>query len=83
MSRDDRWVHLVNAAFRLDETRAAVPEERLRAAAAALASATEVFSASIEPSEDFEGYAVRRLLLALGDVLDGRHQRPLEHVLQH
>jgi hypothetical protein len=32
-------------------------------------SALEVFPPSIDPVEDFEGYAVRRMLLALNAVL--------------
>jgi hypothetical protein len=58
-ARTDRWQHLVSAAFHLDET---VSPER---AVHLLDSALEVFPPTIDPVEDFEGYAVRRMLLAL------------------
>ena len=56
---EDRWRHLVHAAFLLEEQAAE------GGAIALLDSALEVFTAEIDPVEDFEGYAVRRLLLAL------------------
>lgn len=59
---DDRWQHLVSAAFRLDETEG---NRRLAAALSLLDSALEVFPPSIDPVDDFQGYAVRRALLAL------------------
>jgi hypothetical protein len=65
MSRDDRWAHLVSAAFRLDESAPLPDEEQRRKLLSVLDSALEVFPAGIEPTEDLEGYAVRRLLLAL------------------
>lgn len=55
-----RWAHLVNAAFHLEETKN-VP--------VALDSVLEVFDAGLEPVDDLEGYAVRRLVLALKSVL--------------
>lgn len=55
-----RWSHLVNAAFHLDETKN-VP--------VALDSVLEAFDANLDPVEDFEGYAVRRLVLALKEAL--------------
>lgn len=58
--REDRWQHLVTAAALLEQ--GADADELL-------ASALEVFSRSVDPVEDFEGYAVRRFLLALEDSL--------------
>jgi hypothetical protein len=69
MSRDDRWAHLVNTAFRLDEARSLERGERIRSAIALIDSAIEVFPSSIEPIEDLEGYAVRRLLLGVSELL--------------
>jgi len=48
---------------------AAEVRQSLEASVRALASALEVFGADIDPVDDFEGYAVRRLALALLDVL--------------
>ncbi len=59
--RQDRWQHLVAGAFALDEGEGD-REARVRAL---LESVLEVFPESIDPVEDFEGYAVRRLALAL------------------
>ena len=56
---EDRWRHLVQGAFLLEE------QASTGAAIALLDSALEVFTPEIDPVEDFEGYAVRRLLLAL------------------
>lgn len=61
--RDDRWSHLAVAAFSLDEQQTTARE--------VLDSALEVFPPGLEPDEDFPGYAVRRLLLALRRALDG------------
>jgi hypothetical protein len=55
-----RWAHLVNAAFHLEET---------KNVSGALDSVLEAFDANIEPVEDFPGYAVRRLVLALRETL--------------
>lgn len=51
-----RWQHLVILAFSLEEG---------QTASSVIASALEVFGPDVDPVEDFEGYAVRRLLLAL------------------
>jgi hypothetical protein len=59
---EDRWRHLLQGAFLLEE------QGSTRAAMALLDSALEVF-ADIDPVDDFEGYAVRRLLLALRSAL--------------
>jgi len=72
MDRDDRWQHLVNVSFTLSEKVAAggqPGEGRLAEARALLEEVLEVFPASIDPVEDFEGYAIRRLALALRDSL--------------
>lgn len=66
-AREDRWRHLVACAFALQET----PTEDLGPELACrLRSVVEVFDASIEPLDDFEGYAVRRLAVALVDALE-------------
>lgn len=69
MAHDDRWANLVNTAFLLDQAPRRPGPEGLRPALAMLQSALEVFPAAVDPLEDFEGYAVRRLLLALETVL--------------
>jgi hypothetical protein len=71
MSRTDRWQHLVERAFRLSETVSAggAPAASRAEALALLDSVLEVFPVSIDPVEDFEGYAVRRLALALREAL--------------
>jgi hypothetical protein len=60
----ERWKHLVNAAFRLEErsTSAENPNDEVLIL---IDSALEVFASELDPISDFEGYAVRRLLLAL------------------
>lgn len=69
MADDSRWANLVNTAFLLDQEPRPSGPEGLRPALTMLQSALEVFPASLDPVEDFEGYAVRRLLLALEDYL--------------
>jgi hypothetical protein len=69
MADDSRWANLVNTAFLLDQTPRSPGPEGLQPALRMLQSALEVFPPSIDPVEDFEGYAVRRLLLALQDYL--------------
>lgn len=69
MADDSRWANLVNTAFLLDQTPRVSGPEGLQPALTMLQSALEVFPSSIDPVEDFEGYAVRRLLLALEDYL--------------
>lgn len=68
--RVDRWQNLVHAAFLLDEssTDARPGPERARAT---LESVLEVFPASLDPVDDFEAWAVRRLALALHRSLEG------------
>lgn len=65
----DRWTHLVNTATWL-ESRS--PQTHAVVVVAALDSALEIFSAGVEPTDDFEGYAVRRFLLALRDGVKDR-----------
>lgn len=64
---EDRWQHLVNGAFLLDEHTRAAPDPA--AARAFVESVLEVFTAAIDPIDDFEGYAVRRAALALANAL--------------
>jgi hypothetical protein len=57
VAEDGRWQHLAIAASKLDDGAASVSE--------VLDTALEVFPRSLEPCDDFQAYAVRRLLLAL------------------
>lgn len=61
MKREDRWQHLVSGAFRLSE--ASQPDRE--AACAYLDGVLEVFGPEVDPVDDWEGYAVRRMALAL------------------
>lgn len=72
MARDDRWQHLVQLAFRLSESVQDPESPAAREAVRALDSALEVFGPEIDPIEDFEGYALRRLLLALRTAIQSR-----------
>ncbi len=65
--RTDRWQHLVSGAFRLDEV--PTPVERKRVLQY-LDTILEVFPGSIDPLEDFEGFSVRRMALALRRALE-------------
>jgi len=69
MAHDNRWANLVNTAFLLDQLPRGSGAEGVQSALTMIQSALEVFPSSIDPVEDFEGYAVRRLLLALLDSL--------------
>lgn len=69
MAHDNRWANLVNTAFLLDQAPRRPGPEGLRPTLEMLESALEVFPSAVDPVEDFEGYAVRRLLLALKAVL--------------
>lgn len=68
-SRNDRWQNLVSRAFLLEEqlrgARSAVPPSGLKAAMDYLESTLEVFPSSVDPVDDFEGYAVRRMAQGL------------------
>lgn len=67
--RVDRWQHLVSGAFRLDEA----PPERVAAEARVLLhSVLEVFPAGLDPIEEFEAYAVRRLAASLLRALEAQ-----------
>ena len=76
--RTDRWQSLVAGAFRLEESLASGAPPTGAAAHAALGyldNLLEVFPSSLDPMEDFEGYAVRRMVLALRHALE-RHTAP-------
>lgn len=64
-----RWTHLMNAAFHLQQTEEREPAAKLRALRLSLQSALEAFQAA-EPLDDLPGFAVRRMLLAMDEVLE-------------
>ncbi|PTL79422.1 hypothetical protein [Vitiosangium sp. GDMCC 1.1324] len=73
--RTDRWQSLVAGAFLLEET--LTGKEGAGGGAGAipptlsyLDNLLEVFPSSLDPVEDFEGYAVRRMVLALRRALE-------------
>jgi hypothetical protein len=80
--RQDRWQNVIHAAFLLEEApvkegdSAATAEERLRRVQAMLDSLLEVFPASIDPVDDFEGFALRRLAQALRRTLSEGTEPP-------
>lgn len=65
--RLDRWQHLVTIAHLLDES---PPERSAAEVRALLHSVLEVFPESIEPVDDFEAYAVRRLVASIVRALE-------------
>ncbi len=73
MANENRWANLVNTAFLLDQMPRTSGPEGLQSALTMIQSALEVFPSTLDPVEDFEGYAVRRFLLALLDSLS--HQQ--------
>lgn len=58
-----RWAQLSNAAFLIDSKTASVE--------VAIDTVLEVFDASIDPVDDFEGAAVRRFVLSFRRALEG------------
>jgi len=68
-TRNDRWQNLVSRAFLLEEqlrgAGGGAPPSGLKAAVDYLESTLEVFPSSVDPVEDFEGYAVRRMVQGL------------------
>lgn len=70
MTHAERWRHLVEVAFLLEE---AAPDGVL----ALLDSALEVFPSGVDPVEDFEAYAVRRMLLAVRAAVAERCRPPV------
>lgn len=80
--REDRWQNVIQAAFLLEEAPANEPGggaaagERLRRVHAMLDSLLEVFPASIDPVDDFEGFALRRLAQALRRTLSDGPEPP-------
>lgn len=74
MARVDRWQNLVSGAFRLSEAAgrgvdACAGACADQAALDYLDNVLEVFGPGIDPVEDWEGYAVRRMALALREAL--------------
>ncbi|MFP2904703.1 hypothetical protein ACLESD_06525 [Pyxidicoccus sp. 3LFB2] len=71
--REDRWQHLLHTSFLIEEAERAAHavggppelEERQRQVKVLLGSLLEVFPSSLDPVDDFEGYAVRRLAQVL------------------
>ncbi|MDY7231827.1 hypothetical protein [Hyalangium rubrum] len=67
--RDDRWQNLVSRAFLLEEQlqggEGSARPSGLKAAVDYLESTLDVFPSSVDPVEDFEGYAVRRMVQGL------------------
>jgi len=65
--REDRWQNVVHAALLLEDRMALGPqrEARLEDVQVLLGSLLEVFPSSVDPVEDFEGFAVRKLAQAL------------------
>jgi hypothetical protein len=79
--RQDRWQNLTACAFRLEETLERLreqgglsPEARAETrdgcVRALLDNLLEVFPHTLDPVEDFEGFAVRRLAQALRRACD-------------
>ena len=62
--REDRWLNLVNASFGLAE------RGGRNEALAYLDNVLYVFGPNIDPVRDYEGYAVRRMALALRAALE-------------
>lgn len=70
-----RWTHLMNAAFHLQQAGENEPAARIRALRLSLQSALEAFQAA-EPLDDLPGFAVRRMLLAMEEALEGADEAP-------
>ena len=72
--REDRWQHMVHAALLLEEQlgpgEPASAQERRRRVQGLLDSLLEVFPSSLDPVDDFEGFAVRKLAQALQRALE-------------
>ena len=72
--REDRWQHMVHAALLLEEQLGqqdlASAQERRRRVQGLLDSLLEVFPSSLDPVDDFEGFAVRKLAQALQRALE-------------
>jgi len=64
--REDRWQNLVQSALRLEQQLETAPGARREALVQALLdSLLEVFDDRVDPVDDFEGYAVRKLAQVL------------------
>jgi hypothetical protein len=72
--REDRWQNVVHAALLLEEQAAQLSPESAQArrlqVQLLLGSLLEVFPSSVDPVEDFEGFAVRKLAQALKRALE-------------
>ncbi|HET9452586.1 MAG TPA: hypothetical protein VFO83_16970 [Aggregicoccus sp.] len=72
--REDRWLHMVHAALLLEEQlvqeHPVSAQERRRRVELLLGSLLEVFPSSLDPVDDFEGFAVRKLAQALQRALE-------------
>lgn len=72
--REDRWQNMVHAALLLEEQAAQVSPESAQArrlqVQLLLGSLLEVFPSSVDPVDDFEGFAVRKLAQALQRALE-------------
>ncbi|HNS95368.1 MAG TPA: hypothetical protein PLJ27_17415 [Polyangiaceae bacterium] len=64
--RLDRWMHLVHGADRLEES---ASEQAFEVACNYLQSVLEVFPKDLDPVDDFEAYAVRRLARSILHVM--------------
>lgn len=65
--RDDRWKHLLACADAIEE---APSPEKAAELMRRLDSILIVFPRALDPVQDFEGYTVRRLALALRNALE-------------
>lgn len=78
-ARTDRWQNLVSRAFLLEEqlqtSGGTARPDGVKAAVAYLESTLDVFPSSVDPVEDFEGYAVRRMVQGLLAALRADEQR--------
>ncbi len=72
--REDRWQNMVHAALLLEEQVVAADpasaQQRRRQVQVLLGSLLEVFPSSVDPVDDFEGFAVRKLAQALQRALE-------------
>ncbi len=65
--RQDRWQHLLSAAFSVEEAQDPDLEMERR-----VDSLLEVFPSDLDPVDEFEAYAVRRFALAVRSLVRAR-----------